>query len=548
MLKSLTLALALWWCGIAAYCQPYQVNIVNFTVKSKLPSHPEEWINIPGAFLLTAQRSPQVREFNPYLQVQVRANGAVICGNNSSTLQAVGMFDVRTFSHAELAAFFANCKELKDGNYQVCAQFFSPERKPISAEVCRDFTVETPKATEYARPTNLQPVDKAGIKPADARAITFRWTPVVPPPPNRDVVYRVKVWQLMQGQNPSQAIRSNAPVAEKEVQGGATQTVLTNVYTGPCRPPYLCDFVWTVQAVNKEGKPYGENNGTSEPTAFSISQYIIQLDSIRVNCTAKPGVYSFSFTLTNPNPGTANLSNFTVTSSTPAGAALAGFSPPVGTSIPSGNQLTVTGTLNASPSLSNICIGAEITDAANSFWKASKDTCIAVAPCKCDKCDGEKVVFNIPATPAVTFNNNSFSVAQNISIATTPLKPVKELRAELVYFEYLPQSEDCLPCNKDSKTYGNFMTGNAGNINGTGSGNHGLAFAFTPSKNFSTPVPVNYTISTPPQVSCCSATIRWCIRWVAVFDDGKECFTCTKLVCYETKKEGCGPGNPDHTK
>lgn len=391
---------------------------------------------------------------------------------------------------------------------------------------------------ESKAPVNTYPENKKSISLDDAKkSIQFRWTPVVPKP-QEPVTYKLRVWQLMQGQNGQQAMK-NKPFIEREVKD-VNEVTVASVLTGPCKPPYLCDFIWNVQATDRMGKPIGNNEGTSEATSFMVTQYIIQLDSIKVNCTATAGVYSFSYTITNPNPGAAKLTNLVVTGSTPGGASISSFSPPLNTTISSGNQLTITGTINGSPSLSNICIGAEITDVANTFWKASKDTCVKVLPCKCDKCDGEKVVFNIPTNNTVTFNNNNtFSFTQPLTITTNPLKLVKDLKAELVYYEYVPENEDCLPCNKDSKTYGNFATGNIGNVTAAGAGTHSLDFIFNPSKNFTTTANANVAISMPPSVSCCNATIRWCIRWVATFEDGKDCFVCSKLVCYEAKKDGC---------
>src|SRR5205085_2375460 len=116
-----------------------------------------------------------------------------------------------------------------------------------------------------------------------------------------------------------------------------------------------------------------------------------KLDNISVLCTATPGVYTFSYALTNPNIGPAKLTNFVVTSSLPAGASITTFTPPLNTTITAGSQITITGTITASPSLTNICIGAQITDIGNSFWQASRDTCIPVKPCKCEACDPKKV-------------------------------------------------------------------------------------------------------------------------------------------------------------
>ena len=385
-------------------------------------------------------------------------------------------------------------------------------------------------------PVNISPADNKSFTLDEAKgAIRFSWKGV-DPKQSGPVTYRLKVWQLMQGQNGTQAMRSNQPIITKEIIN-VTEAIVTGVITGPCRPPYMCDFVWNVQALDKEGHPVGTKNGTSEPTMFMVSQYIIQLDSIKVFCTAKPGVYSFSYTITNPNANTAKLTNFTVTSSTPAGATISSFAPPLNTNIPSNTQLTITGTITGSPLLNNICIGAEITDNVNNFWKAAKDTCINVAPCKCNACDSVKIDI---IQKDITFDANG-QINLNTNITVSP-KPVKSLKAELVYFEYKPENDDCMVCNKDSKTFGNFDKGTLGNTAGAGGGTHSLAWNFAPPKNLSGGAAAAMIITVPPTVKCCDATIRWCIRYVVTFED---CTVCNKLVCYEKKKEGCAKGNPN---
>jgi hypothetical protein len=94
------------------------------------------------------------------------------------------------------------------------------------------------------------------------KPITFRWTPVVPKP-QQPVTYRLKVWQLMQGQNATQAMRTNKPIVTKDVDN-VTETTADGIYTGPCKPPYLCDFIWAVEVVGANGKT------ATETFTFSI--------------------------------------------------------------------------------------------------------------------------------------------------------------------------------------------------------------------------------------------------------------------------------------
>jgi hypothetical protein len=364
-------------------------------------------------------------------------------------------------------------------------------------------------------PTNLFPEDKKNLNPEQAKqAITFKWTKIETP--GASSTYRLKVWQLMQGQNGSQAMRTNKPIVTKDV-ADITETKVSGIYTGPCRPPYLCDFIWAVEKISASGQVIC----SSEPTMFFVTQYIIQIDSIKVSCTSTPGVYSFKYCITNPNAGTAKLITLTTTSSVPAGATIGTFSPPLNTTINSNGQLCITGTINAASNLSNICIGAAIQDVANNFWQAQRDTCVTVQPCACDACDEKHFTLNAPAPQQVNYGNNQLSFNQPVNITITPTKTIKSIKAELVYFEMIPENDLCIPCNKDAATYGHFANGtNAEQWNGSQTN-------------------LNIKITTPQLTPCCSVLFKWCIRYKIEFTD---CTTCNKLVCYEKKKEGCDNG------
>ncbi|MBI5858270.1 MAG: hypothetical protein HZB42_11565 [Sphingobacteriales bacterium] len=248
-----------------------QINIVSFSVKNTLPGTVDSWLTVPGALIMVAQKvqSPvPLRE--PRLIVQIRSGGAVICGNNIATAKQVDPFDVRTFNTADLVGLLSNCHELKEGTYSICAQFFNIDKVAISREVCKEFRVE-PANVEYAPPTLITPENEKKFSQQELQGpVMFRWTPLVPKP-KEPVTYRLKVWQLMQGQTGTQAIRSNQPLINKDVEN-LTQTTVNGILTGPCRPPYLCDFIWNVQALNRAGKPMGNNNGISEPYTFGVRQ------------------------------------------------------------------------------------------------------------------------------------------------------------------------------------------------------------------------------------------------------------------------------------
>ena len=268
-MKKLKLFLPALLLSLLANSQLQQIKIVSFTVKNQLPATIDNWTSTPGALIMVAQKVPNPRMVEPRLVIQIRSGGAVICGNNVATAKQVDPFDVRTFNTTDLTGFLTNCHELKEGTYTICAQFFNVDKIAISQEVCKDFRVEATNI-EYASPTLIVPDNGKKFTAQELQGVVvFRWTPLVPKP-KEPVTYRLKVWQLMEGQNGTMAMRTNQPIVMKDVDN-LTQATANGIYTGPCKPPYLCDFIWGVQALNRNGKPMGNNNGMSEPYTFCVN-------------------------------------------------------------------------------------------------------------------------------------------------------------------------------------------------------------------------------------------------------------------------------------
>ena len=158
----------------------------------------------------------------------------------------------------------------------------------------------------------------------------------------------------------------------------------------------------------------------------------------------------------------------------------------------------------------------------------------------CVSCDKVQIIIS-PTEDVIINPNNTFTFNQPISVISSPPKRIKSVKTELVYFEFTPESEDCLSCNKDSRTYGNLDNGTLASVSATGGGTHSLFWSFSPSIYLSSPVSASITITIPPTVKCCDATIRWCIRYVITFDD---CTVCTLLVCYEKLDNSCTKAIP----
>ena len=101
-----------------------------------------------------------------------------------------------------------------------------------------------------------------------SKPVVFRWTAIVPKP-KEAVTYCLKVWQLMQGQNSTEAMRNNQPIITKDVIN-ITQAAISNLYTGPCKPPYLCNFVWAVEVLNSDGVTISNTYAASSSFKFEV--------------------------------------------------------------------------------------------------------------------------------------------------------------------------------------------------------------------------------------------------------------------------------------
>ena len=399
------------------------------------------------------------------------------------------------------------------------------------------FKVTENGVTACTPPKLSTPADAKSFLPKDMSApVLFRWTPLVPKP--RDpVTYRLKVWQLMQGQNGQQAMRTNKPYIEKEMVD-VTETSVANLYTGPCKPPYLCDFVWQVQALTREGKPAcATNEGKSEPYTFKILDDNIntKIDSVKVGCCekGKQTIYVKVANLHPTNQAQVTAIKYRVNGTGPL-TTLSPTSPAIPFTIPANSSQAFTATINCVDSMKTMKFIVETnwpTDPDNINNETAWDT----LKCACTACDEKNFIFTAPVPGNILVKNGAISFNQPVTISA-PGKTVSAIKAELVYFEMVPENDLCIPCNKDAATYGHFNNG-------------------TNSQEWTKPIPqqLNINLTTPLLTPCCSALFKWCIRYVVEMKDSKDvCYTCNVLVCYEKKKEGCeksaGNTNPNNDK
>ncbi len=444
--------------------------------------------------------------------------------------------DVADITEATISNIYTGpCRPPYLCDYVWEVQALNREGKPICSNEGKSeaftFKVEENATTACAAPKLQSPSDAKSFAPKDASAgITFRWTPLVPKP-QEPVTYRLKVWQLMQGQSASQAMRTNKPIVTKDV-ADITEATISNIYTGPCRPPYLCDYIWEVQALNREGNPICSNEGKSEAWSFKVQNNIdIQIDSLKVGC-CKDGKQSIYIKVRNnlATPVKVVAVKYKVNG---AGAAinLSPISPTLPQTIAGNGFVVFTGSIECNPAINflKFLVDAEdVADPDNKETEVKSDT----LNCICNACKDIKIQPNEKDKPTIT----STAITQNLSFVTGPGK-VKTVKMDLVWFEFVPESDDCLVCTTPSSQMGNFSSGTLNGVGGSGGGTHNLIWNFSPPKDMNGGVALQYSISYPKMVACCGAKAKWCIRYTVTYEN---CITCSVVVCnYEAAIKGC---------
>ena len=506
------------------------------------------------------------------------------------------------WSGTNAVSFLGKECALAPGDYELCVQFFgfgATGMAPLSEERCKSFTIQGKEDLTYQPPQAISPANDTKLSSADAKMpVNFRWTPVVPRP-QQPVTYRLSVWQLMQGQTGTQAMKANQPIITKDVSN-LSQVAVGNIITGPCRPPYLCDFVWNVQALNREGKAIGGNKGTSETLAFKITdnpntgndnppppQMLMgganaefKLDSAvclkKENGQFKYHIYAHYSNLTgsvnnillndiqpfagypvNPNPGTGlNLrNNIRMKSGSYNGALtmndiLESSSGTIANISPTPASLSTPASL-APNSIHNFqfdfltptnapvqftwygLVDDALKDKANRNARNEIDS-LKYPQCPCSACDDIKISAGLSGEIK---NNGNGSLGFTVNLSAGP-KKVKRIKADLVYFDMKADDENCLICNKSSNTFGNFSTAITTNTNFSGgvTAGHTAQFDALGNIDISNGIPIKFSLNIPPLVSCCNATVDFCIRYIITFED---CTVCNLLDCYTYKITGC---------
>ena len=273
------LSIVLIMLSVQVFAQTNPITGITISLPANPDANTANWGTGTSLLMISATAKSINGRINPAIEESrillfIKRDGKKVCSayTSSSAPQADFNTATKVWSGGNAASFLGKGCILPPGDYELSVQFFgngAAGSVPLSDEKIKPFTIKGNDQQAYQPPQPISPANGASSNEADIKKpITFRWTPVVPRP-QEPVTYRLQVWQLIQGQTGAQAMKSNQPIITKDVDN-ITQAIITNIVDGPYKPPLICNFIWNVQALNREGKPIGTKNGTSEISSFKF--------------------------------------------------------------------------------------------------------------------------------------------------------------------------------------------------------------------------------------------------------------------------------------
>lgn len=260
------------------FSQTYPITSITISLPANPDANTANWGGRTSLLTITATTLADNGRIAPNviaskILVTIKKGGVKAYGDYTINSAPASDFNTPTkiYRGDSAVSFLGKSFVLAPGDYEICVQFYSngaAGSTPISEEKTKAFSISS-DVPVFQAPQAIAPGNGTLFSETELqKPIIFSWTSVVPKPPD-PVNYRFTVWQLMQGQTGEQAMKVNQPLITKDVDN-MTQVSINSIVGGPCLPPYMCDFIWNVQALNQEGIPIGENNGTGRANTFQI--------------------------------------------------------------------------------------------------------------------------------------------------------------------------------------------------------------------------------------------------------------------------------------
>jgi hypothetical protein len=177
--------------------------------------------------------------------------------------------------------------KLPADSYQFCVELVEEATfASLTTPKCGTFFVAGLQLPICMMPANNQELDIAKA----STAIIFRWTPLVPRP-STVVIYKIQVFEVLENQQPVQALRSNMPILERDIIGQTQFIWQPQGILGLPKEDNTVDsaalkkgvngvvqegkkFIWTIQSLDANGIPIAvdaNTEGRSEPMQFTVA-------------------------------------------------------------------------------------------------------------------------------------------------------------------------------------------------------------------------------------------------------------------------------------
>lgn len=271
-MKKILLLLISFYC-VAAMGQNL-IAPITISLPANPPANTADWATAMPPVMINAQsklRNGQVpgEVLESRILVTIKSSGSSICGAYTQQTAPRSNFSTVTknWNGANVLSLLGKDCILSPGTYELCVQFYNlnpAAGNGVLGEACKTFTIADTKQQSYSPPQNVIPPDGRVFTKEEAnQPITLRWTPVLPRP-KADVNYKVRIIEVLPGQNKAAAVRTNTPVDVLQVKN---QTQMSTKLSKRCNG---CDYVWNVEASKTPAQGDIEMLGTSEATSFSI--------------------------------------------------------------------------------------------------------------------------------------------------------------------------------------------------------------------------------------------------------------------------------------
>jgi hypothetical protein len=251
------------------------ISSINISLPAQPAANTAAWASAIPPLMITAQaRLVNGRVDSSLVEcrvlVTIKSGGNKICGSYTQQTAPFSNFNAAVKNWTGTAAVALLGKEctLPPGSYELCVQFFRSNpatgQQTVVGEACKSFTIADTKQQSYSPPQNVMPADGKQLSETEAiQPVMFRWTPVSPRP-KADVVYKVRVIEILPGQNKTEALRSNTPLDILEVKN--------NTQVSYKLSKRINGLYWEVEAESAQQvqgeKP--QNYGKSEATSIKI--------------------------------------------------------------------------------------------------------------------------------------------------------------------------------------------------------------------------------------------------------------------------------------